>query len=204
MIKKGQVLPRGEHLTAEKRAKIISMRKSGKKWREVAEELNVPVKRAMTWAKRAWYKNGVKSEIPIVEKKEEKVETSVVEKKEEKVEAPVEEKKEGVVEKVKAKAAKNVDAAVEKHIKKSDKAPKSVSKVSDVNKQAGGVDEVSKTGLNERKSINVWFLVAIILAVVTIGVIFLVLRPKGEEKAKYNEPTKEKSKGFEGRSIEDL
>ena len=210
-FKKGQVINRGEHLTAEKRTKIIAMRKSGKKWREVAEEQNVPTKRAMTWAKRAWYKNAFKSEAPVVEVKEEvkkevkdgKVDNLSDEKKKEIIEA-CNPKDKGVVEKVKAKDAKNVDTAIEKHIKKSDKEPKTVSKGSNANNDKEVGDKGAKKGLNERKSINIWFLVAIVLAVVTIGVIFLVIKPKDEEKAKYNEPTKEKSTGFEGRSVEDL
>jgi cobalamin biosynthesis Mg chelatase CobN len=215
---KGQVIPRGKHLSAETKAKVIADRKAGKKWKDIAKELNMTTKRCMTWAKRKWYKAGMKSELEEkVEGKvgnlpEEKVENPIVEVKEEKIDlspkqikkAVKEGKKEGVVEKVKKKAVQNIDKAVEKQIKKSDKAPKSVSKVEDVKKDIGGVDKEAKTGLNERKSINIWFLVAVILVIVTVGVIFIIIRPKGEEKTDYNKPTKEKSTGFEGRSIDDL
>jgi len=208
MFKKGEVVSnRGVHITAEQRAKIIQDRKAGKKWREIAEELGVPTKRAMTWAKRAWYKNGmsktdeVKTEEPIVKKIKTDSEgtTTLVDPKKDESKT-----KDTVVEKVKDKAAKTVDAAVTNHIKKSDKAPKSISRVEEKGKDTDGVDKVSKKGLSAPKTVGMWFLLAIILAVIVIFVVFLLLKPKPEEKAEHGKPTKEKPSGFEGRSIEDL
>jgi len=203
MFVKGQKAPGGEHLSAETKAKVIQDRKAGKKWKDIAAELNVPTKRAMTWAKRKWYKEGMSAtKEPKVEEptKEPKVEEPT---KEPKVEEPTKEPK-GEVDKTKDAAGKIVAKKIEEHIKKSDKAPKSVSKVKGEGKDTDQVDKVSKKGLSAPKSAGMWFLLAIILAVVVIFVVFLLLKPKAEEKAEYNKPTNKSEPGFENRNIDDL
>jgi len=207
MFKKGEKVPGGEHLTAEQRAKIIADRKAGKKWKDIAAELNVPTKRAMTWAKRKWYKEGmsagdvptpeVKKDLPVT--KDPPV-TDEGKKKDKDKEAPT-----GDVDKTKDAAGKIVTKKIEEHIKKSDKAPAGVSKTKGEGKEAGDVDKVSKKGLSVPKTAGMWFLLAIVLAVVVIFVVFLLLKPSKLEKADYGKPTEKKSQpGFENRNIDDL
>lgn len=209
-FKKGQTINRGAHLSEETKAKIIKDRKAGKKWREIAADLNIPVKRAMTYAKRKWYKEGLKAAPELSQKeKDDAIDVPTGDDEENKGEDSKEDKKKkdkGVVDETKKKAAQNIDQAVNRHIKKTDKGPKSVKKDVDLNKDKGNVDKGAKTGLSERKSINIWFLVAIIIAVVTIGLIFIILRPKGVEKAEYNKPVQkdEDKGGFEGRKISEI
>lgn len=208
-FEKGQTQNRGEHLSAETKAKIIKWRKAGKKWREIAEELKIPTKRAMTYAKRKWFKAGMSLENEVKSDDNKKdnptVDTGAEEKGEGKGSVENDKEDKGVVGKVKEKAAANIDQAISKHIKKTDKAPKSVKKDSNLNNDKGTVDEGAKTGLSGRKSVNIWFLLAIIIAVATIGLIFIILKPKGVEKAEYNKPTKEEDKGgYQGRKLSEL
>jgi len=207
MFEKGKKVPGGEHLSAEIKAKVIADRKAGKRWREIAAELNVPVKRAMTWAKRKWYKEAMSAEtVPTPEVKkdppvtdETKLDPPVTDEGKEKKEAPT-----GEVDKTKKKAGNVVAKEIEKHIKKSDKAPAGVSKKEKAGKETETIAEVSKKGLSVSKSVGLWFLVAIVVAIVVIFVVFLLLKPSKLEKADYGKPKEEKSRGFENRSIEDL
>ena len=219
MFKKGQKVSGGQHLSAETKAKVIADRKAGKKWKDIAAELGVPTKRAMTWAKRKWYKEGMSAARgqEIMQKIKDKDKTNdtevkdppAVETKEEKEakEKAAKEKdgQKGEVGKTKKDAGKVVTGEIEKHIRKSDKAPAGVGKKKDEGKQAGGVDEVAKKGLSAPKSVGMWFLLAIVVAVVVILVVYLLLKPSKEEKGDYNQPTEKKSPGgFENRNIDDL
>jgi len=209
MFVKGQKAPGGEHLSAETKAKVITDRKAGKKWKDIAAELGVPTKRAMTWAKRKWYKAGMSAEVEVKKDDDKKKETPTVETKEkDKGKEKEGKEKDGKDEvgKTKDKAGKVVSKEIEKHIKKSDKASKGVTKTKEEGKDTDQVDKVSKKGLSVSKSAGMWFLLAIVLAVVVIFVVFLLLKPKAEEKAEYNKPTPDgKSEpGFENRNIDDL
>jgi len=214
MFVKGQKVGGGERLSAEKRAKIIEMRKAGNKWKDIAAALDVSVKRAMTWAKRGWYKKGMSAEVETKKDDDKKEETPTVETKESKKGngEGKKEKDEKVGEvgkaKAKAKADKIVTDEIRKHIKKDDKALKSVSKAKGKGKDTKGVDKVAKKGLSVSKSVGMWLLLAVILAVVVIAVVFLLLKPGILEKKEYGKPTpeeKEKSQpGYDNRNVDDL
>lgn len=197
---------RGDPKNPEFRAKVIKLRKEGKKWDEVAKAVGVSLSAAKQYHGRKWYIEGMSAEKgkdileKIKEKNDKEKETPIVK-------TPLEdkekEKPQDVVGKTKDKAQKEVDKEIEKHIKSSDKKPK----LGQIKKDVKDVEGVVKKAIPEPKSKGggVWFLLAIIVAVVVIGIVFLVLRPRPEERAEYQKPTGEKkSHGFEDRSIEDL
>jgi len=215
MFVKGQKVSGGEHLTAQQRTKIIEMRKAGNKWKDIAAAFDVPVKRAMSWAKRAWYKKGMsKTDAPgtgVTDEGKEKVAAGKITDKEGTpgVEKKTDEKEKEVktdeVDKTKDKAGKVVSKEIEKHITKSDKAPAGVTQPKGEGKTTDQVDNVAKKGLSVPKSVGMWFILAIVVAIVVIFVVYLLLKPSKLEKGDYNQPTEKKSKpGFENRNIDDL
>lgn len=194
----------------EVKRQIVREKLEGKTWAEIAKNLGIEEKWRIIRqkARTKWYKKikaelegkkneGKEKETPGVEKKEDK---EVKEKKDEKKDIQT------IVDKEKKKAGKVVDKEVEKHIKTSDKKPPGEIKKDREGKDKDELAQGKKKDVSERKStaFGMWALLAIILAVVVIAIIFLLLRPRPEERAEYNKPTKEKSTGFEGRSIEDL
>ncbi|GAH65711.1 unnamed protein product, partial [marine sediment metagenome] len=78
-------------------------------------------------------------------------------------------------------------------------------KTKEKGKDTDQVDKVAKKGLSVGKSAGMWFLLAIVIAVVVIFVVFLLLKPSKLEKGDYNQPTEKKSPdGLDGRNIDDL
>lgn len=194
----------------EVKRQIVKERLEGKTWAKIAESLGIAEKwRVLRQKQRtAWYKK-IKAELEGKKNEGKEKETPAVEKEEEKEDKNKgKEKKElqTIVDKEKAKAGKVVDKEVEKHIKTSDKKPPGEIKKDREGKDKDELAQGKKKDVSERKStaFGMWALLAIILAVVVIAIIFLLLRPKPEERAEYQKPTKEKSRGFEDRSIEDL
>lgn len=212
----GKKTPGGQHLSEETKAKVITDRKAGKKWKDIAAELGVPTKRAMTWAKRAWYKKGMSAEkvrrikgedvLQKIKDKDKEEPTTDGGKEEPTTDGGKSDSGTGEVDKAKDKAGKIVTDEIRNHINKDDKAPNSVSKVRDKGKEdTEGVDKVAKKGLSVSKSVGMWFLLAIIIAVVVIFVVFLLLKPSKLEKGDYNQPTGKRSPdGLDGRNIDDL
>ena len=183
------------HKDSEFRAKVIKLRKEGKKWEEVAKAVGVSLNAVHQYHKRKWYVKGMegKKEPEVILKKE----PEVIPKKEPEVEPP------DVVGKTKKKAQKQVDQEVEKHLQTSDKKPPGTPQKKEEDKTSTTDKTTPKP---KSKGGGVWFLVAILVAVVVIAVVFLILRPKPEERAEYQKPAggEKEPSGFEGRRLEDL
>jgi len=191
---------RGDPKNPEFRAKVIKLRKEGKKWEEVAKAVGVSLSAAKQYHGRKWYMEGMKG------KDEPEVKIDGKEKETPGVQTPVKDKGEkhplDVVTKTKDKAQKQVDKAVGDHINASDKKPLGVVQKKEEDKTSTTDKTVSEP---KSKGGGVWFLLAIVLAVVVIAVVFLILRPKPEERAEYNKPVgDEEVPGFEGRTLKDL
>lgn len=189
---------RGDPKDLEFRAKVIKLRKEGKKWDEVAKAVGVSLSASKQYHGRKWYIEGMKG------KDEPDVKPDVKDKPD--IKPDVKDKsdvKPDVVDKTKDKAQKQVDKEIEKHIATSTKKPPGTPQKKEEDKTSVTDETISKT---KPKSGSVWFLLAIVLAVVVIAVVFIILKPKPEERAEYNKPAggEKKSYGFEDRSIEDL
>lgn len=184
----------------EFRAKVIKLRKEGKKWDEIAKLVGVSLNAVHQYHKRKWFIEGMSAEKgkdilkKIEEKNDKKKETPAVKTPSKDKEK---EKPQDVVGKTKEKAQKEIDKEVEEHIQTSDKKPPGTP-------QKKKEDKTSTTDKTTPKSKSkgggVWFLLAIVLAVAVIGIVFLILRPKPEERAEYNKPTGKKE--FDGRPFD--
>ena len=178
-----------EKITPEKRQKIIEMRLDGATWKEVIEKLNLRQGANTGIYKAKWFLEGKKAvkEKRKAEPKKKVVQTPIKEEKKEEIKVPIKEKKE---------SAKSVEKEVTKHIKSSDKAPASTKK-----KEVVG-SEKTKEPEEKKNSFGLW---AILIIALIIGVVVIFFLLKGK-KPKTEEPGEQqpKSRGFEGRSEEDL
>ncbi|GAI47066.1 unnamed protein product, partial [marine sediment metagenome] len=105
------------------KAKVVRLRKEGKKWPEVAKEMGVGLSAAKQYSGRIWFKKGME------DTKEPEVKTDLKNLGKhqilvgDKEKGKEKEKPQDITDKTKDKAQKQVDKEAEKHIKTSDKKP---------------------------------------------------------------------------------
>ncbi|MCK4419633.1 hypothetical protein KAV79_07480 [Candidatus Aerophobetes bacterium] len=176
-------------MAAEIKEKIIQMRLDGVTWKEINEKLNLAQNAHHSIYKAPWFIKGMTAA------KEKRRQKEKEKKKEEKKESgqPTDEGKE--------KKRKAVDKEIEKHIKGSDKAPANIKKKEVVGSGKTGTEEI-KEEKKEKSSFGLW---AILIIALVIGVVVIIFLLKGK-KAENKEPEEQnpKSRGFEGRSEEDI
>jgi len=175
-------------IESEIKEKIIQMRLDGFTWREIKEKFNLGPNAQTGIYKAKWFLEGMRA---AKEKRRAK------EKKKEDIKEP-----QKATDKGKKQEGKTVDKEIEKHIKTSDKAPANIKKKETVGSEKGKETEEKKEKKKEKSSFGLW---AILIIALVIGVVMIFFLLKGK-KAEVKEPEeqKPKSRGFEGRSIDEL
>lgn len=170
-------------MAAEIKEKIIQMRLDDVTWKEINEKLNLAQNAHHSIYKAPWFIKGM---------------TAAKEKRREE-EKKTEQKKESGegTDEGKEKKVKTVDKEIEKHIEGSDKAPATIKK-----KEAVESGKTKETEEKKKNSFGLWAILIIALVIGVVVIFFLLKGKKAESKAPEEE--KPKSRGFEGRTEEDL